>query len=100
VGFSIPATFGIVVGAIVIGVIAHVIGEVRVRVQWIMVGFAAPIGGWLGSESLGPLSTWGPVFERQYVLPAIIGGLVIGVVVDFLPRWQTQSSYVQHPRPI
>jgi hypothetical protein len=100
VGFSIPATFLLVVGAIVIGVFAQVIGEVRLRVHWIVVGFAALIGGWLGSESLGSLSTWGPVFEGLYVLPAIIGGLVIGVVVDFLLRWQTQSSYVHHPRPI
>ncbi|HEY6609144.1 MAG TPA: hypothetical protein VI277_08120, partial [Candidatus Limnocylindria bacterium] len=68
--------------------------------QWIVVGAAALVGGWLGSESLGTLSTWGPEFEGLYVVPAIIGGLVVAFVADALLRYATEGSYVHHPQPI
>jgi hypothetical protein len=40
------------------------------------------------------------VFEGLYVLPAIIGGLVVAFVVDALLRYTTEGSYVHHAQPI
>jgi uncharacterized membrane protein YeaQ/YmgE (transglycosylase-associated protein family) len=100
IGMTTLAAILLVVGAIIVGVAAQFIGDVRFSFQWIATGVAALVGGWLGSEALGTLSTWGPVFEGLYVLPAIIGGLVVAFVVDALLRYTTEGSYVHHAQPI
>jgi len=87
-------------GALVLGVIAQFIGETRTGYEWLIAGIAAVVGGWLGSESFGTLSTWGPAVESLYVLPALIGGVVLGGVVDAVARTMTGGSYVAHPRLI
>jgi uncharacterized membrane protein YeaQ/YmgE (transglycosylase-associated protein family) len=58
------------------------------------------VGGWLGSEAFGTLSTCGPQVESFYLLPALIGSVVVGGVVDAVVRTMTGGSYVAHPRPI
>ncbi len=65
-----------------------------------MAAVAALIGGNIGSEALGTFSTWGYAFEGLYVLPALIGGVVLGFVVDAIIRYFTQGSYVHHAQPI
>jgi hypothetical protein len=35
----------------------------------------------------------------MYLLPALIGGVLLGFVVDLLARTATGGSYVHHPRP-
>ena len=87
-------------GALVLGVIAQFIGETRTGYEWLIAGIAALVGGWLGSEAFGTLSTWGPQVESFYVLPALIGGVVVGGVVDAVVRTMTGGSFVAHPRPI
>ena len=100
VGMSTYAAILLVLGAIVVGVIAHIIGEVRTGWEGPVAGVAALIGGYLGSEAFGAYSTWGYAFEGLYVLPALIGGLVLGFVVDAVVRYATEGSYVSHPRPV
>ena len=100
VGMNLTAALLLIGGAIVIGVVAQLIGEVRIGFEWIFTAIAALVGGYLGSEAFGTLSTWGPVHEGLFIVPAIIGGLVLGVVVDALTRYVTEGSYVRAPRPI
>ena len=50
--------------------------------------------------ALGGLSTWGVEFDGLFVLPALIGGLVVGFIVDALSRYTTEGSYTREPRPI
>jgi uncharacterized membrane protein YeaQ/YmgE (transglycosylase-associated protein family) len=101
VGMSLFAAILLIAGALLIGVLASMIGEVRVGWEWAATAGAALVGGYLGSEALGTASTWGPVFEGLYIVPAIIGGLVLGVFVDALSRYSTAGSYVRHEtRPI
>jgi uncharacterized membrane protein YeaQ/YmgE (transglycosylase-associated protein family) len=100
VGMSVFAAFLLVAGALLIGVIAHFIGEVTIGYEWAITGVAALVGGYLGSEAFARLSTWGPEFEGLFVLPAIIGGVVLGAVVDAITRYLSQGTYVHQPRPI
>ncbi len=100
VGMSAYAALLLVAGAILIGVFAHFIGDVRTGWEGPVVAVAALIGGYIGSEALGTFSTWGYAFEGLYVLPALIGGVVLGFVVDAILRYSTEGSYVHHARPI
>jgi hypothetical protein len=100
VGMSAFAAFLLVAGALLIGIVAHLIGEVTIGYEWAITGVAALVGGYLGSEAFGGVSTWGPEFEGLFVLPAIIGGVVLGAIVDAIARYLSQGSYVHQPRPI
>ena len=51
------------------------------------------------SAAFGTLSTCGTVFDGLYILPALIGGLVMGGVVDGLVRLFSGGTYLE-PRPI
>jgi uncharacterized membrane protein YeaQ/YmgE (transglycosylase-associated protein family) len=100
VGMSSLAAVLLIAGALLIGVITQFIGDVRVY-HWAVVTVAALVGGWLGSEAFGTLSTWGPVFEGLYIVPAFLGGLVLGLVADGLLRFSIEGgSYRHHPQPI
>jgi hypothetical protein len=87
-------------GALVLGVIVQLIGETRTGYEWLVAGVAALAGGWLASEAFGTISTTGPVVESLYLLPALVGGIVLGGLVDIVVRTMTGGSYVHHPRPI
>lgn len=100
VGMSTVAAWLLVVGALIVGVVTQLIGDVTVGWHWAVTGLAALAGGWLGSEAFGTLSTWGPVYEGLYIVPALIGGLVAAAVVDALLRYLTKGSYVHHAQPI
>ena len=99
-GMSEIAAVLLIAGALIIGVITQFIGDVRVY-HWAVVTVAALVGGWLGSEAFGTLSTWGPVFEGLYIVPAFLGGLVLGLVADGLLRFSIEGrSYRHHPQAI
>lgn len=100
VGMSAIAALLLVVGALVFGAFAHVIGDVAVSWEWAGAGAGALVGGYLGSEAFGSASTWGVAFEGLYVLPAIIGAIVLGGVVDAILRYSTEGSYTHRARPI
>jgi uncharacterized membrane protein YeaQ/YmgE (transglycosylase-associated protein family) len=100
VGMSTFAAIMLVVGALAIGVVAHYIGEVTIGYEWAIVAVAALVGGYVGSEAFGTLSTWGVEFEGLFILPALIGGVVLGAAVDAITRFATSGSYVHEPRPI
>ncbi|HSK93819.1 MAG TPA: hypothetical protein VLA76_07160 [Candidatus Angelobacter sp.] len=100
VGMSAFAAILLVAGAVLLGAIPQFIGEPRLAVEWIFPMAGVLVGGWIGSEALGALSTWGPVFEGLYVLPAIVGGVVLGATVDVIVRYVTGGTYVHEPRPI
>jgi hypothetical protein len=100
VGMSLMAAMILTFGALVVGVALQFIGDVRVGYEFAFTSIASLIGGYLGSEAFGTLSTTGPAIGGLYVVPAIIGGLVVGFVVDAATRYVTDGSYVGAPRPI
>lgn len=100
VGMSTLAAVLLVGGAVVIGIASYFIGEVRVGYEGFTTGLAALVGGYLGSEAFGTLSTWGWEIEGLFVLPAVIGAIVVGGIVDAAVRGMTQGTYRIETRPI
>lgn len=100
VGMTAWAVALLIVGAVIIGVVLQYVGDVTNGYEWSVAGLAAVIGGWLGSEAFGAASTWGPDWEGMFLLPALIGAIVLGFVVDLAVRYATGGSLVHHPRPI
>ncbi|MBN9391391.1 MAG: hypothetical protein J0I20_25395 [Chloroflexi bacterium] len=72
----------IVAGALAIGLIAQFIGKAPTMYDWLITAFFAGVAAWVASELLGSVSTWGPEVDGLFVLPALIGGVVVGALVD------------------
>lgn len=98
-GMTLIAAIVLVLGALLVGAIAQYIGRVTFGYEWIVAAVGAFVGGWLGSEAFGTFSTWGPVFDGLYLLPALIGAIVVGGAVDALTRVSSGGTYLE-PRPI
>jgi uncharacterized membrane protein YeaQ/YmgE (transglycosylase-associated protein family) len=100
IGMSALAAIVLIVGALLIGGVSQFIGDPRIGYEWLFTAAAVLVGGWLGSEAFGAASTWGPVFEGLYIVPALIGGVILGAVVDVIVRYVSGGSYTHEPRPI
>ncbi|HEY7525435.1 MAG TPA: GlsB/YeaQ/YmgE family stress response membrane protein [Candidatus Limnocylindria bacterium] len=100
VGMNWGEALVLIAGALVIAAILQVIGRVGFGTEWIFTGVAALVGGWLGSEAFGSLSTWGPVMDGLYLVPALIGAVILGGVVDAFLRYGTGGTYLPAPRPV
>ena len=85
----------LVVGALVIGVISQFVGNVRSPYQWIVVAVAALVGAVFASEMVTSWQTIEPVWEGVALLPALAGGVVLGVIADVIVRFATGGSYTR-----
>ncbi|HEX2910108.1 MAG TPA: GlsB/YeaQ/YmgE family stress response membrane protein [Chloroflexia bacterium] len=77
----------LIVGALVIGFAAQFVPRAPTMYDWLITAVAAGIGAFIGSELLGSFSTWGPEMFGLYILPALIGAIVMAVVVDGVERF-------------
>lgn len=102
-GYEISMTWlgvaALAAGAVVLGFIGQFLGTVRTRFEWLPDAVAAFLGGFIASESLGSLSTWGPEWEGIFVAPALIGAILVTLAVDAVVRWGTGGSFTGHARP-
>ena len=85
----------VIVGALLFGVLAQYVGEARTGYEWLVVAIAAGIGAIAASEFLIGWQTFEPVFDGLALVPALIGGLVVGAVVEVATRVVTGGSYSQ-----
>jgi uncharacterized membrane protein YeaQ/YmgE (transglycosylase-associated protein family) len=83
----------IIIGSLVIGVVSQFIGDVRSPYQWIVVTIAAIVGAVFASEMVTSWQTIEPVWEGVALLPALAGGIVLGVIADAIVRFATGGSY-------
>jgi uncharacterized membrane protein YeaQ/YmgE (transglycosylase-associated protein family) len=72
--------------AVVLGIVAQMYGEKHSTYEWLITGIAAVVGALVASEYLGTWSAYGPQFDGLAIVPALIGALVVGVIVDFFTR--------------
>ena len=102
-GFEIGMTWlgvaALAIGAIVLGIVGQWFGTVGTRFEWVPDAIAAFVGGFIASEALGSLSTWGWQWEGIYVVPALIGAIVLTVLVDAVVRWGTGGSFSGRAHP-
>lgn len=100
IGMTWLGMAAIAVMALVLGFIGQYLGDVRTRFEWLPDAVAAFLGGFIASESLGSVSTWGPEWEGVFIAPALIGAILVTLVVDAVVRWGTGGSFTGHARPV
>jgi hypothetical protein len=76
----------IVVAAIAMGVVVQLTGVARSGYDGLITGIAVVGGAIVAGQWLGSSSTWGPQFDGLYLLPALIGGVVLGAIADLAVR--------------
>jgi uncharacterized membrane protein YeaQ/YmgE (transglycosylase-associated protein family) len=99
--FAIALGFGgwilLIVGAIVFGGVAQLIGKTRTGFEWLVDAIAAGVGALLASEFIVAWQTFQPVWDGLALVPALIGGLVVGGVVEVTTRYMTGGTYSGRP---
>ena len=84
-------------GALLFGVVAQFIGETRTGYEWLVDAIAAALGAVIASEVIISARTWEPVWDNLAIVPAIIGGLALGIVVELATRYTTGGNYTTRP---
>ena len=87
----------LVVGALVFGAIAQYVGEAQARFEWVGDAIGFGIGALVASEFIVALQTVEPVFDGLALAPALVGGLVLGVVVAVATRYLTGRTHSHQP---
>jgi uncharacterized membrane protein YeaQ/YmgE (transglycosylase-associated protein family) len=87
----------VIAAAIVFGVAAQLIGETRTGFEWLIDAIAFGIGAVVASELIVALQTFEPVWEGLAIVPALVGGLVLGILVEVVTRLVTGGTYVHRP---
>jgi uncharacterized membrane protein YeaQ/YmgE (transglycosylase-associated protein family) len=83
----------LIVGSFVFGGVAQLIGETRTGFEWFVDAIAAGIGALFASEFIVAWQAMGPVVDGLALVPALAGGLVVGLVVEFATRYLTGGHY-------
>lgn len=83
----------IVIGALAFGVIAQFIGDTETGYEWLVDAVAVAIGAIVASEFVVDWRTIEPVWEGLALIPALAGGLVVGIVVEVATRLTTGGTY-------
>jgi hypothetical protein len=87
----------LIAGSLIFGGLMQLIGEPRVGLEWLVVAFAAGIGALVASEFIVAWQALGPVWDGLALVPALVGGLVVGGIVEIATRFATGGSYRGHP---
>ncbi|HEY6201765.1 MAG TPA: hypothetical protein VI056_01865 [Candidatus Limnocylindria bacterium] len=77
----------VIVAALVLGFLAQMFLQPKTPYEWLITGIGAAIGGWLASEITWTrwftgLTDLGPQWDGLLIVPAVIGGVVIGAIFE------------------
>jgi hypothetical protein len=81
----------LIVGAAVFGLVAPLFGR-SVQYEWLVGGVAAFIGALVASEFVIAWQAFEPVFDGVALIPALVGGLVIGIAAVVVLRLASGSE--------
>lgn len=84
-------------GALVVGAVAQLIGNVRLGYEWVITAIAAFVGALVASEFITAWRTFEPVWDGVALVPALLGGLVVGAIVDIVVRYSSGGSLIHGP---
>jgi uncharacterized membrane protein YeaQ/YmgE (transglycosylase-associated protein family) len=87
----------LIVGALVFGAVAQFVGEARTGFEWLGDAIAAGIGALVASEFIVAWQTFQPVWDGLALVPALIGGIVLGLLVEVTTRYMTGGTYSGRP---
>ncbi len=89
----------VLLAALIFGVIAQVVGETRTGYEWLVDAIAFAIGAVAASEFVIGWRAIEPVWDGLALLPAAIGGLVVGLIVEIVTRYSTGGRYTSYHKP-
>ena len=99
--FAIGLGFGgwmvLIVGALLFGAVAQIVGETRTGFEWLGDAIAAAIGALFASEFIVAWRTFEPTWDGLALVPALLGGLVVGLVAEVATRYLTGGTYSGRP---
>jgi uncharacterized membrane protein YeaQ/YmgE (transglycosylase-associated protein family) len=102
--FSIVLGLGgwalVVVAGLVFGVVAQYLGDPQTGYEWLADAIAFGLGSIVASEFIVATRTFEPVWDGLALVPALAGGLVVGVIVEVVTRMVTGGTYTTHHRPV
>ncbi len=87
----------LIAAAVVFGVVAQLIGEARTGYEWFVDAIGFGLGALVASEFIVGLQAVGPVWDGLALVPALVGGLVVGVIVELATRYFTGGTYAHRP---
>jgi uncharacterized membrane protein YeaQ/YmgE (transglycosylase-associated protein family) len=87
----------LIVGALLFGAIAQFVGEARSGFEWLGDAIGFGVGALVASEFIVAFRAVGPVFDGLALVPALVGGLVLGVIVEVATRYLTGGTYSDRP---
>jgi len=87
----------LIVGALVFGAVAQFIGETRTGYEWLVDAIAAGIGALFASEFIVSWRSFEPTWDGLALVPALLGAIVVGVVVEVATRYMTGGTYSGRP---
>ena len=87
----------LIVGAVVFGVVAQFLGEANTGYEWLVDGIAFAFGAIIASEFIVGLQAFAPVWDGLALVPALVGGLVLGGIVELVTRYATGGTYAHRP---
>lgn len=97
IGLGLGGWIVLIVGALVFGGVAQVIGETRTGLEWLVDAVAAGIGALVASEFIVAWRTFEPTWDGLALVPALLGGIVVGLVVEVATRYMTGGTYSGRP---
>jgi uncharacterized membrane protein YeaQ/YmgE (transglycosylase-associated protein family) len=86
----------VILAALAFGVIAQFIGDARTGYEWLIDAIAFAIGAVVASEFIVGLRTFEPVYDGLALVPALVGGLAFGLLVEVVTRYLTGGHYTSH----
>jgi hypothetical protein len=87
----------LIAGALAFGAAAQYIGHAETGVEWLVDAIAAGVGGLVASEFIVAWRTFEPVWDGLALVPAFVGGLVVGIIVEVATRRLTGGTYSGRP---
>jgi uncharacterized membrane protein YeaQ/YmgE (transglycosylase-associated protein family) len=83
---GIGAFILLIVAALVLGFVAQMIATPRFSYDWAIAAIGGAIGAFVAGQYLGVLTTWGPLYDGMYLLPAALGAIIVAAAVEAVVR--------------
>jgi hypothetical protein len=100
VNMGLGAAIAVIVAALVFGVVAQFVGQAGTGYEWLIDAAAFALGAVVASEFVIGWRAVEPVIDQLAVIPAVGGGLVVGLLVELATRLITGGTYRGADRPL
>ena len=85
----------VLAGAVVLGVALYLIGRAGTNFESLITAVGAALGAVVLSEFVTSFQTFEPVWDGLALIPALAGGLVVGVIVAVVTRYATGGAFLE-----